>query len=101
MRRVTVQTLLVHRARIARTGAVVEIDVLMAFEARLRLHGGVAMRLVAVEAGLIRMHDDGGVRALCIVVAIQALVTGAEEHIRRRGSELQASDAQLGCIGVE
>src|SRR5690606_26493270 len=67
---------------------------LMAIETRLGCEAAVAMRLMAIEAGLLGVRDDGRVRALRIVMAVEALVPLAKEDIRRALAELERSHAE-------
>jgi hypothetical protein len=46
------------------------------------------------------MHDDGRVVSLCIIVAIQALVPLAKEHVGRTGAEAQRSNAESSRVLV-
>lgn len=61
------------------------------------------MRLVAVEARLVGMHQNGRVVALSIIVAIQAFVPLAKEYVRRTDAEVQgrhpeSSRVVFGCF---
>jgi hypothetical protein len=92
--------LLVDGPHVSRACSVMQVHVLVALQARFRLQGDLPVRLVAVEAWLVGMHDDGLVVALSIIVAIQALARLAEEHVGRTDAETQRSDAESSRVLV-
>ncbi len=95
VRRVAVEALVVHDAVGRRTSSVVELHLLVAVETAHRLECLFPMRTVAIEARLIRVHDDRSVGFLRLFVATQTL-RGFVEEPGRRAAASELGHGELG-----
>lgn len=97
---VAIETLLMNRPGVCRACSVMQVYVLVTLEARFWLQSDLTMRLVAVEAWLVGMHQNGRMVALSILVAVQAFVPLAKEYVGRTDAEVQGRHAESSRVVV-